>query len=113
MRGIAPDVQGRTFFSCGDDKTIKQWEISPNNLKSEITPLRTILSTSPLLDIDHHWRDDQFATSGDSVCLWDSDKNTPLLTYKWGSDSIVSVRFNPSEACLLGSTGSDRSNTFI
>ena len=44
------------------------------------------------------------------VCrtLWDSVRSTALHTYKWGADSILCVRFNPAESCLLASTGSDR-----
>ena len=64
-----------------------------------------------MTSIDHHWVDKQFATSGESVCVWDSTRtgSDPLHTYKWGADSVTSVKFNPAEACLLGSTASDRS----
>ena len=109
VRGIAPDVDGRSFFSCGDDKTVKQWALMAPSRGKKIEPVRTILAPSALYDIDHHWKDAQFATSGNTLCLWDSERNDPLLNYKWGADTITSVRFNPAEACLLASTGSDRS----
>jgi WD repeat and SOF domain-containing protein 1 len=132
VRGVAPDPEGNSFFSCGDDKLIKQWNLLPNSSSSssssssasisegateslspasEIEPLRTIRTKESLKGIDHHWVDKQFATCGDTVCLWDSVKtsNDPIHSYKWGADSILSVKFNPAEACLLASTASDRS----
>ena len=107
VRGIAPDVQGSTIFTCGDDKLIKQWALEPD-LQSPIQPLKTILSPSSLTSIDHHWVDNQFATSGESVCVWDYTRAEPIHTYKWGADSVLNVRYNPAESCLLASTGSDR-----
>ena len=108
VRGVVPDAQGNTFFSCGDDKLIKQWALQPNNLETEIEALNTIQAPGTLTGIDHHWVDAQFATSGDSVCVWDNTRSTPLHSYKWGCDSVISVKFNPAEACLLASTGNDR-----
>ncbi len=109
VRGVSPDAQGSTFFSCGDDKLIKQWALQPNSAASEtVEPLNTIISQTTLTGIDHHWVDSQFATSGDAVCVWDNTRSTPLHSYKWGCDSVISVKFNPAEACLLASTGSDR-----
>ena len=61
------------------------------------------------VETDHHWVDAQFATSGQAVCVWDNARDIPLHTYKWGADSVICTRFNPAEACLLASTGSDRS----
>ena len=109
VRGVAPDAQGNTFFSCGDDKLIKQWNLQPDSLsEDDIQPINTIVANQTLLSIDHHWVDSQFATCGETVCVWDNTRATPLHSYKWGADSVLSVRFNPAEACLLASTGSDR-----
>ena len=128
VRGIAADQRGSTFFTCGDDKTIKQWALDPNLAElgrqaeeegdgsmqplaqnAPVDPLRVIMSSQSTLCIDHHWTDSQFATGGDSVQLWDPARDTPVHDYQWGSDSIVSCAFNPAESCMLGSTGSDRS----
>ena len=60
--------KGKTFYSCGDDKLIKQWTLEPNSLNLEdLTPINTIVSPNSLTGIDHHWVDSQFATSGDVV----------------------------------------------
>lgn len=118
VRGIAPDAAGATFFTCGDDKIIKQWALDPSTVTTRsgsssnsapIEPINTIIAPHSLTAIDHHWIDNQFATSGDAICLWDNTRPDPLHTYKWGCDSILSVKFNPAESCLLASTGSDRS----
>ena len=128
VRGICPDAQGNTFYSCGDDKTIKQWALDSTLLKEEdevdleldrrgsnfthtenIEPLKTIVSPETVSCMDHHWVDNQFCTGGDTVQLWDSTRSAPVHTYKWGADAVQSVKFNPAEACLIGSTGVDRS----
>lgn len=116
VRGVTPDSTGQTFFSCGDDKLIKQWSLqaleqsssSSFSSSSAVSPINSILSQTALTSIDHHWVDSQFATGGESVQIWDNTRAAPLHSYKWGADSILSVRFNPAEACLVGSTGSDR-----
>lgn len=108
VRGVAPDLTGNSFFSCGDDKTIKHWALSSNQLE-EVQPINTIASTSSLRCIDHHWVDPQFATGGEVVTIWDESHSKVIHSYKWGADSVLSVRFNPAEASLLASTGNDRS----
>lgn len=111
VRGVAPDEEGNTFFSCGDDKYIKHWALQPSttsNGETEIKPINTYVSQHSLTAIDHHWMDKQFATSGETVSLWDSSRSDPIHSYKWGADSVISVKFNPAESCLLASTGSDR-----
>jgi WD repeat and SOF domain-containing protein 1 len=114
VRGVTPDAEGNTFYSCGDDKMIKQWALQPSSISADeeevgIKPLNTYIAPHSLTSIDHHWQDKQFATSGETVCVWDSSRSDPIHSYKWGADSILSCKFNPSEACLLASTCSDRS----
>ena len=109
VRGLAVDPAGATFFSCGDDRLIKQWQLHPDSLSSsDIEPINTISAPHSLTSIDHHWVDNQFATAGEAVCVWDNSRSTPLHSYKWGSDSLLCVRFNPAESCLLASTDNAR-----
>jgi len=49
--------------------------------------------------IDHHWKENQFATCGDKVDIWDISRATPTRTFDWGIDTIDSVKFNPIEVC--------------
>lgn len=110
VRGIVPDVSGFSFFSCGDDKQIKHWALHQDttDIEATIQPVNCIQSQQVLTCIDHHWVDPQFVTGGQSVCIWDETRSQPVHTYQWGADTILSVSFNPAEACLVASTGSDR-----
>lgn len=107
VRGVSPDPTGATFFSCGDDKAIKQWALEPLDSDS-IKPLNSFLAPHTLTAVDHHWVDQQFATSGDRLDVWDWNRPDPIHSYKWGSDTILSVKFNPAEKSLLASTCADR-----
>ena len=139
VRGIVADLSGRTCFSCGDDKTIKQWSISNDTSSSfqndssyssssrssktnkygssiefsgeskDITPIQVMTGTSALGCIDHHWNVNQIATGGDRINIWDVSYSKSIVDYSWGADSITSVSFNPAESSLLASTGTDRS----
>ena len=102
VRGIAPDADGNTFYTCGDDRIIKQWALQPTTTLSsdddeDIKPLKTFISEHSLTGIDHHWVDRQFATSGDAISLWDATRSDPIHSYKWTVDSILSIKFNPAE----------------
>lgn len=111
VRGIATNVSGSAFFSCSDDKTVKQWSLLPsrNENTNSIEPLVIYNAGHAINAMHHHRSDNVFATCGECVSVWDETRNNlPTHTYKWGADSVISVSFNPAERTLLGSTGSDR-----
>ena len=58
--------------------------------------------------IDHHWQRNTFATAAAAVELWDHERSAPVAAYNWGVDTVMSVRFNPSEPDIFASCGSDR-----
>jgi hypothetical protein len=58
VRGVSPDPTGATFFSCGDDKAVKQWALEPLDTDA-VKPLSTHTATHPLTGVDHHWVDQQ------------------------------------------------------
>lgn len=45
--------------------------------------------------IDHHWRENLFATAGAAVEVWSHERSEPVNTFSWGADAVLSVRFNP------------------
>lgn len=47
--------------------------------------------------IDHNYKNSQYATSGETVSLWDEQRAQPLQSFKWGADSHAKVKFNPIE----------------
>lgn len=106
VRSICFSPNGDNLFSVGDDKVIKQWNVSDDKI---LDPLSTFVHANILTGIDHHGTDATFATCGDTVDFWDEHRSVPIQTYSWGVDTIHSVKFNPIETHLIGATASDRS----
>uniref|UniRef100_A0A8C5DYU1 DDB1- and CUL4-associated factor 13 n=1 Tax=Gouania willdenowi TaxID=441366 RepID=A0A8C5DYU1_GOUWI len=100
---------GTSFFTVGDDKTIKQWKMEAPAYGEEEEPLNTILGKTVFTGLDHHQKEGVFATCGQQVDIWDEQRSSPIRSFTWGVDSFSSVRFNPVETELLASCGSDRS----
>ena len=137
VRGVTVSRDGRNYFSCGDDKLIKQWRIdsdflqqngntsskydnstssystvggsnSNNKNNNKCKPVETWRGTSSFLSIDHCWQQKQFATSNKNVDVWDYTRSEPIHTFSWGCDSVYGVRYNPAEPTLIASATSDR-----
>lgn len=108
VRGICTRFCGTSFFTVGDDKTVKQWKMDGPGYGEEEEPLYTVLGKTVYTGIDHHWKDPVFATCGQQVDIWDEQRTSPVCSMNWGFDSISSVKFNPIETFLLGSCASDR-----
>jgi len=84
----------------------------PNESDLEkVEPIETYSCAYGVNGIDCNWNDSRFASCGECVDVWDSQRLEPIHSFTWGAESIKSVRFNPAEHNLLGSTGSDRSIT--
>uniref|UniRef100_A0A2K5KC87 DDB1- and CUL4-associated factor 13 n=1 Tax=Colobus angolensis palliatus TaxID=336983 RepID=A0A2K5KC87_COLAP len=108
VRGVCTRFCGTSFFTVGDDKTVKQWKMDGPGYGEEEEPLHTILGKTVYTGIDHHWKEAVFATCGQQVDIWDEQRTNPICSMTWGFDSISSVKFNPVETFLLGSCASDR-----
>ena len=69
VRGIAFAPDGKTLWSCGDDKTVKMWQRDPDqdDVEALISPLHTILGQHAFLGLDHHWSEPIVATCGVDV----------------------------------------------
>lgn len=109
VRGICFPQDGESFFSVGDDKTIKQWNSTAPAWGETEEALNTIVAKTMLTGINHHWKEPMFATCGERIDIWDESRAAPLRSFKWGVDSHCSVKFNPVETSLLGSCANDRS----
>ncbi|XP_010575433.1 PREDICTED: DDB1- and CUL4-associated factor 13 [Haliaeetus leucocephalus] len=108
VRGMCARFCGTSFFTVGDDKTVKQWKMESPEYGEEEEPIHTILGKTVYTGIDHHWKEAVFATCGHQVDIWDEQRTSPMCSLTWGFDSISSVKFNPIETYLLGSCASDR-----
>nr|XP_057909515.1 DDB1- and CUL4-associated factor 13 [Doryrhamphus excisus] len=109
VRGMVVRFCGTSFFTVGDDKTIKQWKMEAPGYGEAEEPLNTILGKTVFTGLDHHQTDGVFATCGQQVDIWDEQRSSPIRSFTWGVDSFSSVRFNPVETQLLASCSSDRS----
>lgn len=112
VRGLCMNQEGSKFISVGEDKIIRLWNYPDSELESSssdsIDPISSIIGKSVFLGVDHHRREPNFATCGDTVEIWDESRSEPLQSLTWGVDSITNIRYNPIEYNVLVTTGSDR-----
>ena len=120
VRGCAVASDGRHAVSVGDDSQLCLWQLpsapahvaaaqASGEARPVLAPVATFFGKHAFRDVDHHWRKALCATAGSTVQLWDHQRSQPLGEFSWGCDTVASVRFNPAEADLFASCGSDRS----
>lgn len=116
IRGLAISSVGERLLSCGDDCTVRLWEIpdvevgdSNTSDHSAQQPIAIHVGKNAFRAIDHQWSGSVFATAGAQVDIWDQNRSEPINSFSWGSDTVISVRFNPAEPEVFATTGSDRS----
>lgn len=131
VRGVSflhNQSEANAFLSCADDGLVKLWDSRGDVQKDASTTafqyvvsqkkktrhheahlVRQYASKGPLTAIDHHWRANQFATSGETVQLWHHERPGAIQTFEWGHDTFTSVRFNPAETNVLAAAATDRS----
>lgn len=107
VRGLATTPDGDSCVSCGADSTVKFWKLplapfQAGPLEEESRPVLEFQGSGAFRGLDHHGEKDVFVTCGAAVDVWAHERTQPIKTFAWGSDSVVSVRFNPvSEELLL------------
>jgi len=102
VRGICAVPYGDSFFTVGQDKTVKLWNMSGNQA------VQTYAAKNAFSGIDHHRSKPWFVTASTQVDLWDHERAEPIQSLTWGSDTITTVKMNQTETSILASTGSDR-----
>jgi len=113
VQGITTTPNGSHFITVGQDKTIRVAEMERTVSQAQANggvveePIK-ILHKNFFTGVDHHQKQDMFATAGPSLDLWSMTRNEPIQTFSWGADTITSVRFNPVETNILASTADDR-----
>ncbi|RXG60480.1 DDB1- and CUL4-associated factor 13 [Armadillidium vulgare] len=113
----APD--GKSFFSVGNDKTIKQWLVPGAFQEFSDTPIICVLSDCKTLitGISHHRERNEFITCGERILLWDASAKAPKSSFDWGTTSrrheatAVNICFNAVEKNLFAT--SDHANNII
>ncbi|MED6158560.1 hypothetical protein PIB30_033779 [Stylosanthes scabra] len=116
IRGLTVSTDGRMLVSCGTDCTVRLWNASADNLmelsnstKNSVEPASVHVGKNAYLAVDHQWDSELFATAGAQVDIWNHNRSEPINSFQWGSDSVISVRFNPGEPNLLATSANDRS----
>ncbi|XP_078072820.1 DDB1- and CUL4-associated factor 13 isoform X2 [Mustelus asterias] len=97
VRGLCSRFCGTSFFSVGDDKTIKQWKMESPSLEEQEQPIHTILGKTYLL---------ASCASDRSIVLYDIRQATPLKKV------IMDLRtnaicWNPLEAFMFTGANED------
>ncbi|KAH1211929.1 DDB1- and CUL4-associated factor 13 [Glycine max] len=97
VRGLTASTDGHILVSCGTDCTL--WSVPLLLLWSQMTQLRALLRGA-----DHQWDGEHFATAGAQVDIWNHNRSQPINSFEWGTDTVISVRFNPGEPNLLATS---------
>ncbi|KAH7445269.1 hypothetical protein KP509_02G115500 [Ceratopteris richardii] len=116
VRGLTISSDGERLLSCGDDCTVRIWSLPESGMGSSeantTSPQKSIachVGKNAFRAIDHQWTGSFFATAGAQVDIWDQNRSEPIDSFTWGSDTVISVRFNPAEPEIFSTSGSDRS----
>lgn len=110
----APD--GQSFFSVGNDKTIKRWSLD-SAFDGKDLPVDTWMCETMVTGITHHRHRNEFITCGERILLWDASTKAPKFSYDWSTTgdkneaSVVAVKFNPVETDVFAS--SDHANNLV
>lgn len=113
VRGIAFSNDGSRFFTIGDDKAIKTWDMEAIfNKPEDPEPINTIMGKTVITSISHNYEEPFFATCGETCHIWEETRNAPIKTLQWGVDTLYDIRYNPVETSLLAACGSDRGIIF-
>ncbi|KAG9139723.1 hypothetical protein Leryth_016660 [Lithospermum erythrorhizon] len=141
VKGLTVSTDGRVLVSCGSDCTLwnvptattieesngssnNSAEVSGSNILMTIGVKRmftdfaavlfcllTSFFTNSFWAVDHQWDGNLFATAGAQVDIWDHNRSQPINSFEWGTDTVISVRFNPGEPNIFATSASDRSIT--
>jgi len=112
VRGVCFTLEGDSFLSTGDDKTVKLWDIDFAHHKwsdsQDTEPKMVFMGKNAFSAVDAHQSRNIFVTAGSQVDVWDFERSEPVATYTWGADTINTARFNRSEQSIFATCGTDR-----
>lgn len=115
VRGVACAPDGCHAVSVGDDAVVCLWQLpgrAAHQAAAEqaacLEPTTRCSGKHAFRDVDYQRSRLRFLTAGATVQLWDHERAEPVTEYAWGVDAVSAARFNPAEADLFASCGSDR-----
>jgi WD repeat and SOF domain-containing protein 1 len=106
IRGLTVTSNGKSLISCCTHSEILIWKLPSigdccEPVSEKQAPYISILGKHPFCSIDHHHSQPLVATAGATVEIWDYTRQEPIHSFSWGSDTTLSVRFNPIETDVL------------
>lgn len=107
IKGLNFNQNAGFFLSSGGDNRVNLYQFPG---EASHLPISSFISKFPLNNVEHSYTETGvFATAGQIVQLWNYERSQPVSSFEWGADSVLKLKFNPSEGNILGSTGIDRS----
>uniref|UniRef100_A0A6B2L418 DDB1- and CUL4-associated factor 13 n=1 Tax=Arcella intermedia TaxID=1963864 RepID=A0A6B2L418_9EUKA len=116
VRGLAFCGDQNRVYSCGSDKLIQLWDL-PRSLvsgindevKEEPKSIKTWMCPHSVTALDHQRKSTNFGTVAANILnVWDPERSEAIQKMSWGEDSLISLKFNPIETYVLGTTAEDR-----
>mmetsp|Transcript_19367 Transcript_19367/g.57569 ORF Transcript_19367/g.57569 Transcript_19367/m.57569 type:complete len:382 (-) Transcript_19367:615-1760(-) len=111
VQGLCTTPSGQHFISVGQDKAIRIARLDDEHITASVDDREeaiTLVSKTFFTGVDHHRKQDLFATSGTVVDLWSASRSEPVTSFSWGADTVTSVKFNPVEVNVLATSADDR-----
>jgi len=134
IKGLTYSNNSEDIISCGDDNMINFYnkanlfaqkkafqtlhstsilENTPDVFPREYRPITSYDANGFIESIDHSYNEKIFATSGESISIWNYERNTPLHKFKSCPDGYLRVKFNYVENNIILGTGYDRTVTLF
>eukprot|EP00708_Paratrimastix_pyriformis_P002103 GAFH01000842.1.p1 GENE.GAFH01000842.1~~GAFH01000842.1.p1 ORF type:complete len:583 (-),score=150.39 GAFH01000842.1:857-2605(-) len=92
-----------------DAATAAVYETPMEEEEAATEPVSTYVGQHAFHCVDHAWADSTFATSGETLEIWDVNRSTPLHSFSWGTGTISHCKYNRVEPHILATASSDRS----
>jgi WD repeat and SOF domain-containing protein 1 len=112
VKNYGDEDEEEDYFSTKNnvDFTTQNNGRSKDNTPFTYTPKFSYTSETNLESIDHSTiTENQFATAGGNLALWDYNRSKPITVFKSSSDGFIKVKYNYVEENIMLATGMDRS----
>jgi WD repeat and SOF domain-containing protein 1 len=122
VNGLVLSNDDRVLYSVGSDRLIRAWRFDPDRLLDRDGQdeddeddtewlIKSIEGSSSFTSIDHSWKSAHVATTcGQTLDVWDMFRsNSPIQSYQWGEDALITCKYNPSQENMIVTTMRDNS----
>lgn len=111
VRSICTSNDSNYFFTVDSNASIRKWKLDDDEDESNASPITTVLGSTPITGMDHHWKQPYLMTVGEKLELWEENRSEPLRSFTWGADSGYCVKCNPVEVNIVAASAGDNSIT--